>query len=645
MGESIKPEETAAVARNKRKGALSASRWRTEVWPRYGEGIATLFSGGLILAAWLGDGGFGGKEWILYLLAYTVGGFAKAREGVLALVRDRRLDVNLLMVVAGMGAVGIGYWMEGALLIFIFSLSGALERMAEWRSQRDLSALMAMEPAWARRVEGDREQRVPIADLRVGDRVLVKPGERIPADGVVQQGKSEVDQAAITGESVPAEKGKRNRVFAGTLNGQGFLTIKVSRLNRDSTFAGILRLVEEAQTEKPPSQRKMERFEEVYTGSVIGTAVLWILLPPLLAGVSWNESLYRGMVFLVVASPCAVVASIMPAVLSAMSKGARDGLLFKGGAEVQALAGIRAIAFDKTGTLTSGEMKVTDRITLGDYTENELLRAAASIESLSEHPVARAIVREARGQRIPLSRPNTFRSQTGFGVKAVWEGECWRIGRPCWRKGRDAYGRREEERLAGEGKTVVLISNSRGAVGLLALQDRVRPEAKKVVSRLKRWGVRVVMLTGDRRTTVEAVAEQAGIDEVRAELLPEEKVKAVKELEVACGPIAMVGDGVNDAPALAAASVGIAMGAAGSDTALETARVVLMNDDLSKAADAVALGRRTQGVIQQNLAFALAVIGLLIIANITGRMTLPVGVVGHEGSTLLVILNGLRVLR
>ena len=633
---------SAADASRSNKGDREKNRWFSFVRV-HGEAVAAGISGLLILLAWLGSGHLIPDE-ALYLAAYIVGGFAKGREGILAWIHERKLDVNLLMLLAAAGAASIGYWMEGALLIFIFALSGALEAYSEQKSRRDLSALMSLKPETARIVVQGEEREISIDQLRPGDVVLVKPGEQIPVDGTVTEGLSEVNQATITGESVPVEKVEGSEVFAGTLNGTGSLTLRVDRPIEESTFSRILQLVREAEEQEPPSQRKIERFEGVYVKAVLAVTGLLLVLPPLLFSWSWGDTLYQAMVFMVVASPCAVVASIMPAVLAAMSNGARKGILFKGGAHVQSFSGIKAVAFDKTGTLTCGEPAVTDVVPLGDRDEDEVLKAAAVLESLSEHPIAQAILREAKKRGMTVDRPERFDSQTGRGVEAEWNGTRWRIGKPDWILAEDA-DRSRLVSLESDGKTVVCLADDTGPVGLIALKDTIRPEAQAAIQRLQQLGLRVVMLTGDQRETAEAIARQAGIDQVRYGLLPEDKMTALKELEREIGPTAMVGDGVNDAPALAGASVGIAMGAAGSDVALETAGVVLMNDDLHKVPQALALGKRTWSITRQNLVFALAVIGCLIAANFIQGISLPLGVVGHEGSTLLVILNGLRMLR
>ncbi|SCW36230.1 Cd2+/Zn2+-exporting ATPase [Paenibacillus tianmuensis] len=617
------------------------------VLSRYGEAIAALASGVLIAAAWVAGHSSPSFSIWLYCFAFLIGGFVKAKEGWLTLVREKDLDVNLLMIVAAIGAASIGYWMEGAVLIFIFSLSGALETFTMEKSSRDISSLMDLKPETAIVWEEGAEKRVPVEQLRIGDLVLVKPGERLPADGIVQEGSSAVNQASITGESIPVDKTAGDEVFAGTLNGQGALFVQVTKSSESTLFSKIIRLVQEAQSEMPKSQRFIERFERMYARVIILATLLLIALPPWLFGWSWNDTLYRAMVFLVVASPCALVASIMPAMLSAISNSARKGLLFKGGAHLERASHIRAIAFDKTGTLTYGKPSVTDFLTYQAWSEEELLRIAASVESLSTHPIAKAIVDKAEQLSLELERPSDFQALAGWGVQAGLAGEFWKIGKPGFfeEAGIDGQVLSDVCKLEQEGKTVVLIQNAAGIAGIIALQDAIRPQARETVAKLKELGVQVVMLTGDQRLTAEAIAREAGIDQVYAGLLPEDKLNIVKTLKEKYTHVAMVGDGINDAPALAAASVGIAMGAAGSDAALETADLVLMNDDLDKIKEAIVLGRRTTRIIKQNIAFAVTVIAFLIAANFFKGIPLPLGVVGHEGSTILVILNGLRLLR
>ncbi|GAA4877176.1 heavy metal translocating P-type ATPase [Paenibacillus vulneris] len=619
-----------------------------ESWlSRYGEALAALTSGILIAAAWGIDSMSHTAAIVLYSLAFVVGGYVKAKEGLHTLFAERDLDVNLLMLVAAVGAAAIGYWAEGAVLIFIFSLSGVLESYTMDRSRRDISALMDLKPEMAVLYRDGKEQVVAIEDLKVGDLVVVKPGERIPADGMVTEGTSSVNQASITGESIPVDKGAGDEVFAGTLNGQGALFIEVRQPSESTLFSKIIRLVQEAQSEKPASQRFIEKFERIYARAIIGLSVLLIVVPPLVFHWTWSQSLYKAMVFLVVASPCALVASIMPAMLSAISNSARKGVLFKGGAHLENLARTRVIAFDKTGTLTMGRPVVTDVIPLLGYNEVQVLHIAACLESLSEHPLAKAIVLKAQEMELQIRRPSEFTTYTGWGVQAQWEGEQWKIGKPAFLDASMLTDTISEtiDRLEREGKTVTVMHNSQGAAGIIALQDTLRPNVKQSIAALKKHGVQVVMLTGDQQQTAQSIASQAGIDKVYAELLPEHKVSLVKELRQTYGNVAMVGDGVNDAPALATATVGIAMGTTGSDAALETANIVLLSDDIDKIANAITLGKRTLSIVKQNIVFALSVICVLIAANFLQGIALPLGVVGHEGSTILVILNGLRLLR
>ena len=614
---------------------------------RYGEAIAALASGIFIAAAWGIDGSSHIAAIVLYSLAFVVGGYVKAKEGLYTLFAERDLDVNLLMLVAAVGAAGIGYWAEGAVLIFIFSLSGVLESYTMDRSRRDISSLMDLKPEMAVLYRGGEEIVVSIEALQVGDIIVVKPGERIPADGLITEGASSVNQASITGESLPVDKEAGDEVFAGTLNGQGALFIEVRQPSESTLFSKIIRLVQEAQSEMPASQRFIEKFERIYARVIIGASALLIVVPPLILQWTWSQSLYKAMVFLVVASPCALVASIMPAMLSAISNSARKGILFKGGAHLENLARTQVIAFDKTGTLTMGQPIVTDMIPLQGYSEDEMLNIAACLESLSEHPLAKAIVREATERGMRIQRPADFTARTGWGIQAQWEGDMWKIGKPAYLDAGFMNDTLSEtiDRLEREGKTVTVMHNSLGAAGIIALRDTLRPNVKQSITGLKKLGIQVVMLTGDQSQTAQAIAKEAGIDKVYAELLPEHKVNLVKQLREEYGFVAMVGDGVNDAPALATATVGIAMGATGSDAALETANMVLLSDDIEKIASAITLGKRTLTIVKQNITFALTVICVLIAANFLQGIALPLGVVGHEGSTILVILNGLRLLR
>ncbi|WP_413373643.1 heavy metal translocating P-type ATPase [Paenibacillus taichungensis] len=628
---------------------------------------AALGSGLLMLIAWATASWSNPLSVLLYIVAYAIGGWTKAKEGIETLVKDRDLDVNLLMIAASLGAAAIGYWNEGAMLIFIFALSGALESYATERSHKDISSLLALKPETALRIEDGKMNRVSIDDLQPGDLLLVKPGELVPADGVVYRGSSFINQASITGESLPIDKIAGDEVYAGTVNGEGALYVEVTKSAEGSLFGKIIKLVEEAQTEVPDSQRFIERFEGIYARIVVAVTVLVIAGTPLLLGWTWNEAFYKAMVFLVVASPCALVSSIMPVMLSAMSSSARRGILFKGGAHVENMAQTRVVAFDKTGTLTMGTPQVTDIITADGYDRAQLLGTVAAIENLSMHPLARAIVEQASKEDIILPIAEQVQALTGWGIEGKVNGVLWKIGKTDeldthhisevinTNDTEEKLGASDMNDLAvwhgiraqleGVGKTVSAITANGEMAGLIAMRDTVRPQASAAVEKLEAMGVKVAMLTGDRSESAAVIARETGVGLVYADLLPEDKVKQVHLLREQYGQVLMVGDGVNDAPALAAATVGMGMGVSGSGTALEVADVVLMNDNIEEIAWVIRQARRAQRTVKQNMFFAITVILVLIAGNFLQDVALPLGVVGHEGSTILVILNGLRLLR
>jgi len=617
------------------------------LWESHGEAITTVLCAAFVSAGWIaqraGLGAVGTA--LIFLVGYVLGGYRQAIEGTTTLFKDRELDVDLLMVVAAIGAAAIGYWFDGALLIFIFALSGTLEGYASARTKRDIEALMALHPEDALVVRNGREQRVPAASLAVHEVLIVKPGERIAADGLIVEGTSAVNQASITGESMPVDKHEGEEVFAGTINGHGALRVTVTRPAADTILARMIRLVQEAQERRPPAQLFIERFERGYAKVVVVGAIAVVALPSLAHWWTFREALYRAMIFLVVASPCALAASMMPTLLSALSNGARNGILFKGSTFIESLGRVRAIAFDKTGTLTSGHPVVTDVISLSDESEDELLAFAAAIESRSEHPLATAIVGEAARRNLKGKVSSGLQSVPGVGAHAVVGDQMWSIGKASLFPDVSAVASARHAALTAEGKTVVMLG-SEGVRGLIALRDTVRPRAGNAVRALQSFELdNIVLVTGDNHRTADAVGRDVGITEIHAELLPADKVRVVEDLVRRYGRVAMVGDGVNDGPALAVSSVGIAMGVSGTDVALETADVVLTTDDLEKIPYAVALGRQAVRVVKQNLILALGMIVLLVISDLLGWMTLPWGVVGHEGSTLLVTLNGLRLLR
>ncbi len=609
--------------------------------------IAAAIAGILILIAW-----FVSRDELtsfgitLYVLAFVIGGFAKAKEGIEETIANKELNVEFLMILAAIGSAIIGYWTEGAILIFIFAVSGALETYAMNKSHKEISALMDLQPeeAWLVETNGSL-RRVKVNELQLGDTLMIKPGERVPADGVIANGATSIDEAAITGESIPVSKFEGDEVFAGTVNMTGAVKMTMTKPSSESLFQKIIDLVQSAQSEKSPSQQFIERFEGTYVKVVLITVALMMFLPHFLLGWDWTTTFYRAMVLLVVASPCALVAAIMPATLSAISNGARNGVLFKGGLHIEHLSVLKAVAFDKTGTLTQGKPEVTDFIVADDLVPNTMLQILASIEYNSNHPLAVAIATYAKKQNISLIDA-AITDIPGYGLEGTVDGVTYKVGKM------DFVGREEAmhfaegaaSTLAEEGKTVIFIRDEQRILAMAAMKDTVREEAKQAIAQLKELGIHTVMLTGDNEKTARAIAKEAGVESYIAECLPETKVQHVKDLMTQYKFVGMVGDGINDAPALATATTGIAMGE-GTDVALETADVVLMKNDLSKISYAVRVARKMQRIVKQNIIFAISVILLLIISNFLQAVDLPLGVVGHEGSTILVILNGLRMLR
>lgn len=613
----------------------------------HAELIAALMAGIFILLAWrLDTNGQTTASVLLYLIAFCVGGFAKAKEGIEETIVERKLNVELLMVLAAIGSAAIGYWTEGAILIFIFAVSGALETYAMNKSHREISALMNLQPEEAWLVRGGFEpMKVSVSTLQIGDHLLIKPGERIPADGIIFKGQSSIDESAISGEPLPISKSEGDEVFAGTVNLNGAITMEMTKANSETLFQKIIQLVQSAQSEKSPSQQFIEKFEGTYVKFVLLGVAIMMVLPHFLLGWDWTTTFYRAMVLLVVASPCALVASIMPATLATISNGAKNGVLFKGGLHLEHLSVLRALAVDKTGTLTQGKPVVTDFIVRDGVERDTALAILAGIESQSNHPLAQAITSYAKAEGIDILPQATIEDIPGWGIKGTIQNEEYQVGKPEFVDVQLAnnFANNAVTKLAAEGKTVIFIRDQHGIVALTALKDTVRSEAKKAVTLLKELGIQVVMLTGDNEKTAKVIAKEAGVTEFVAECLPETKVTEMKRLLTQHQFVGMVGDGINDAPALATATTGIAMGE-GTDVALETADVVLMKNDLSKIAYAVRLSRKMQRIVKQNIFFSIGVIVLLIASNFLQVVDLPLGVIGHEGSTILVILNGLRML-
>ncbi|MEV0486892.1 heavy metal translocating P-type ATPase [Streptomyces sp. NPDC050508] len=588
----------------------------------------------------------------LYALSYASGGWEPGWAGLRAL-REKTLDVDLLMMVAALGAAAIGQVMDGALLIVIFATSGALEALAVARTADSVRGLLDLAPATAARLDAEgREVAVAVEELTVGDTILVRPGERVGADGLVLDGASDVDQATITGEPLPVAKEKGDEVFAGTLNGTGALRVRVERDASDSVIARIVRMVEEASGTKAPTQLFIEKVEQRYSLGMVA-ATLAVFLVPLAFGTGLTDALLRAMTFMIVASPCAVVLATMPPLLSAIANAGRHGVLVKSAVVMERLGQVDVVALDKTGTLTEGTPRVTDVRPLAGsgLDEGDVLALAAAAEHPSEHPLARAVVDAARERGLGLPVAYDFDSTPGVGVTATVEGRVVAVGAPArLLAGKPDAGSARAAALAGaleeDGRTAALVTLDGRPVGLLGIADRLRTDAIATVSSLTSLtGTGPLLLTGDNPRAAARLAAEVGIEDVRAGLLPEHKVRAVRELTGAGRKVMVVGDGVNDAPALAAAHTGVAMGRAGSDLALETADAVIVRDELVTVPAVISLSRRARELVVQNLVIAGVFIAGLVVWDLAGHLPLPLGVAGHEGSTVVVGLNGLRLLR
>jgi Cd2+/Zn2+-exporting ATPase len=585
---------------------------------------------------------------IALVAAVLTGGVLSARRA-LSSIKARRLDIHVLMTVAVAGAIALGEWSEAATVVFLFAVAQHLESRSMDRARHAIRALMDLTPSDAVVLRDGQAIGIRVDDVKVGDVLRIRPGAKVPLDGVVVSGTSEVNQAPITGESLPVDKHAGDELYAGTINGHGALEMRVTRLRRDTTLARIIHLVDRAQAQRAPSQAFVERFATVYTPAVLAVALTIAIVPPLVSHGSTVDWLYRALVLLVISCPCALVISTPVSIVSALAAAARQGVLIKGGMHLERLAAVRALAFDKTGTLTRGEPEVVSIVPLDGFSGPGLLAAAAALESQSEHPIARAIVRRARAEGVTPMHVADFRALPGLGADALLQDRPAVIGNLRLFRERGLLTPAVEAVAADtvrQGCTPVLIGVDGHTVGSIGVADRPREAARDIVDLLHDHGVRrVVMLTGDSAVAADGIARELGIAEHSAELLPEDKVNAVRDLKMRYGAIAMVGDGVNDAPALAAADVGIAMGAAGSDAALETADVALMGDELSKIPFAVRLSRATVRNIKTNVAVSLLLKLVFVVLAVTGHATLWMAIVADTGASLLVIANGLRLLR
>jgi Cd2+/Zn2+-exporting ATPase len=584
----------------------------------------------------------------LYLLGILAGVWLVLPKAWFALKRARP-DMNLLMTIAVVGAVVLGDWFEAATVSFLFALSLALESWSIGRARRAVESLLSLTPtlAWLRDQSGVVREVDPI-DVPVGAIILVKPGERLPLDGEIVHGNSYVNQAPITGESEPVAKKPGDQAFAGTINGNDVLEIRTTKPAGESTLAHIIRLVGDAQAKRAPSEQWVERFAQVYTPTVLAIALAVAFLPPMFLG-DWAGWLYRALVLLVIACPCALVISTPVSIVAALASAARQGVLVKGGLHIESPATLEVLAFDKTGTLTEGKPRVQEVIPWSEHSESELLERAASLESHSEHPLAKAILFHAKEKGIAVIAAEDFRSIPGKGAIGLFQGKEFWLGshRFLEEKGMETPEVHSWlQELSRMGRSVVVIGNEKHVCGFITVADSLRPDANAVINALRLAGVkRIVMLSGDNRETAQAMGAQAGVDEVQAELLPAEKVKAVESLAALYGSVGMVGDGINDAPALARASVGIAMGAMGSDAAIETADIALMSDDLSRLPWLIHHSRRTLGIIRQNIALSLTIKGVFVVLTVAGHASMWAAIAADMGASLLVIFNGLRLLR
>lgn len=585
---------------------------------------------------------------IFFLAAYILAGWDTAIHAWYAL-KARTFDTDLLMLAAALGAAFLGEYAEGALLLFLFSLGHALEGRILDRSRNAIRALGDLTPKTALVQQGDEQHEIPVEDIQLDDLVVVRPGTRIPVDGRIEVGASSINESPITGESLPVDKQVKDKVFAGTINGQGVLEVRVTRLARDTTLSRVTQMVEQAQAGKSPSQQSTERFMSWFVPAVLVIATLLIVIPPLF-GVPFSESFSRAMVLLVAASPCALALGTPAAIMTGVAQAARKGVLVKGGLHLENLGKLKAMAFDKTGTITQGNLGLTDIIPTDSLSEDELLSLTAAVEKRSAHPIAQAIVNETQQRRLALPEISNVEALTGSGVRALQDGQSIQVGKikTLEENGVQVSGTVQDQAnvLASQGKTIMAISRGEELLGLIAVADTMRQEVSTTIEELRHLGIqKTVMLTGDNPRAAAHIADRAGLDQVQAELMPADKVSAVASLVAEYHSVGMVGDGVNDAPALTKATVGIALGGASTEAALETADIVLMADDLSSLPFAVGLGRATRSLTLQNLVIALGVILFLMAVALSGLAGLGIAVIIHEGSTIAVALNALRLLK
>jgi Zn2+/Cd2+-exporting ATPase len=619
-----------------------------ERWTLILVGLAGLF----LLIGWVGETFFGLPPQIalvFYLLAYVAGGYDIATHAIPGLFKGK-FDTDVLMLAAATGAAILGEWQEGAFLLFLFALGHAGEHYALDRARNAVNALGQLMPQTAHVKRGDQIIETPVAQVLVDDIVVVRPGDRMPVDGTVASGTSAVDQSPITGESVPVTKQPGDQVFAGTINQDAALDVQVTRLAQDNTLSRVMQLVAEAQSQQSPTQQFTQRFTRWFVPAVLVMAVLVTTVPPLLGWMALADSFYRAMLLLVAASPCALALGTPATVLAGIAQAARNGVLIKGGVHLENLGALKVIALDKTGTLTEGRFAVTDLVPVDGTAPDHLLRIAAAVEQQSNHPLAQAVVREALTRALTLPAAGGLENVPGRGVRSSVDGQPVLIGSLKLFRETPEHAVNPEvetivERLETGGRSTMAVSSGGRFLGVLGLADAPRAGVQSVLAELRALGIeRLVMLTGDNKDVAQRIGKELGVTDVRAELLPEDKLAAVKQLQQENGALAMVGDGVNDAPALATATVGIAMGGAGTAVALETADVALMGDNLQKLPFAVGLSRASRAIIRQNLAVSLGVIALLLVTSVIGLVQLSWAVVLHEGSTIVVVLNALRLL-